>query len=233
MSEDDDGTNPSREIYKRGVQKKVNRQAGSKIRGVRDTESMLESNIMIAGHVDPRVRWIYPQPVSFDLNTGKTYTDRQGLVDEFRGTGYQPWIYTPDFRFELHDGSSLYVEGKHEFWLKKSGGFSDVLEAMFEYGHKIVLATNETFPRELERNIRLLKLRMERSDHACAEERVFSFSGQRRAADLMKQYDLRQSDLLDAILHGTLRADLKNVLGPGSLFDTGDGSKSHLEVLPI
>ncbi|MEO3476197.1 hypothetical protein AAFO90_00820 [Phaeobacter sp. CAU 1743] len=70
---------PARTIYKRGLQKKVNRQACRKAMGIIDTESLGESIIVVAAEVDPRVRRIFPQPTTFDLHTGEAYPTKTAL----------------------------------------------------------------------------------------------------------------------------------------------------------
>lgn len=229
----DEFDDPARDIYKRGMKKKVNRQGGAKVSGIKDMESMLESNILVAGHIDPRVRRISPQPVTFDLNTGKRYSSRDDVVDEFKGTRYKPWIYTPDFWFELHNSEGVFVEGKHERWLESSPRFADVVEAMTGLGHRLVVVTNKAFPKDLEHNLRLLKLRTSQASHHREQKRVFEIPQPATAADVMRGHNIDEVDLLDALLDGRLRSDLHLILGPNASIEAGDGSTDHLEFLDL
>ncbi|TMV14924.1 hypothetical protein [Arenibacterium halophilum] len=132
-------SDPARTIDKRGLQKKVNRQTSGKACGIVDTESELESIILIAADLDPRVRGVFPQPCTFDLNTGEAYPSKQALMDALHGTRYRPWCYTPDFLLQLVDGSKVFIEGKHTRFLEGHPTFSAVPIAMADYGHRQAL----------------------------------------------------------------------------------------------
>ncbi|MGI3169909.1 hypothetical protein ACRARG_12190 [Pseudooceanicola sp. C21-150M6] len=74
----DDGKTdlPARKVHKRSDQKKVNQIAGAKMAGVQQTESMNESNVVMAGAIDPRVAIVKAKPCTFDLNTARRFGTR-------------------------------------------------------------------------------------------------------------------------------------------------------------
>lgn len=226
---------PARRVQKRGDQKKVNRQAASKVRGIVQTESMLESNILIAGDIDPRVDWMVPQPVTFDLNTGDVYSTKKAMFEAHAGHAYKPRAYTPDFRFDLRNGRQVFVEGKNTRWLKKHPQFEDVTTLMKSLGHRLLVVTEEVFPRELQRNLRMLKIHEPK--HICPALQaaiVGSLVGPQSAAGITRRFGLDNDDLYSGLLSGLFAADLSRVaLGPKMTLELAHGKTTHLEVLAI
>ncbi|WP_375173932.1 hypothetical protein [Pseudooceanicola sp.] len=157
LDDDDMSHGPSRTIHRRGYQKKVNRQLSLKANALVDTESALESIILIAADLDPRVCRVYPQPCTFELNTGESFPTQKALNDAVGGSDYKPWKYTPDFLFELVDGSRIFVEGKHTRLIEKDPDFRKVPVAMVALGHRHTVVTERFFSRAFERNLRTLK----------------------------------------------------------------------------
>lgn len=226
---------PARRVQKRGDQKKVNRQAAGKVRGIVQTESMLESNILIAGEIDPRVDWMVPQPVTFDVNTGEVYSTKKAMFEAHSGNAYKPRAYTPDFRFDLSNGRQVFVEGKHTHWLKKHPEFEDVLSLMKSLGHRFLVVTEEAFSPALQRNLRMLKAHP--TEEICTDLQATimkSLPTPKQASDVMQSFGLRQSDLLTGLLSGLFSTDLRDApLGPKSMLQLGHGETSHLEVLAL
>ncbi|MDF3361498.1 hypothetical protein HLM50_10540 [Sulfitobacter sp. Ks41] len=236
MQDDDHfGKEPSRRIYIRGLQKKVNRQACRKAAGIVDTETNGESIILVAAEVDPRVRRLAPQPITFDLNTGETFAKKSDLKDALHGTRYKPWVYTPDFMFELANGDTVFVEGKHSRWLRSNPAFAQVATAMEELGHRLVLVTETTFTRSDHRNLRILRALPNRSLEPATRElietqllRSVSFG------EAQWSLGLTRAEVYAALFQGLLATDLS--LAPFSdrtKLLRVDGDVSHLEVLPL
>jgi len=226
---------PARTIYTRGLQKKVNRQACQKATGIVETECLGESIIVVAAEVDPRVRRLAPQPMTFDLNTGEIFPTKSALWEALQGTRYKPWMYTPDFLFELMDGRTVFVEGRHSRWLRSNSDFSRVAAAMEQLGHRLTLVTETMFTRAHHRNLRILRAlpnrRLEPSIRKLIETqfpRCASFGQAQRS------FGLTREEVYAALFHGLLSTDLS--LAPFSdrtKLVRVDCDLSHLEVLPL
>ena len=229
----EEGLDPSRIIHKRGMQKKINRQSGSKLVGIGDTESVNESLTMIAGHVDYRVSRIYPQPFTFDLNTGEAYDRKDTLIEEFRGTGYKPWIYTPDFLFQLIDGREVVVETKHERWLSDNPGFYDVIKSVDDHGYEIILVTDRMFTHAFSHNIRKLKLAQDHRDEGTAAPEVSAEMLPATGHTLASELRFTQSDVFHALLDNRLTTDLQIAIGWNSHFSAPSTDAPGMEVLPL
>jgi hypothetical protein len=226
---------PARTIYKRGLQKKVNRQACRKAMGIIDTESLGESIIVVAAEVDPRVRRIFPQPTTFDLHTGEAYPTKTALTEAVHGTRYKPWVYTPDFLFELVNGQTVFVEGKHSRWLRSNPEFSRLAAAMEQLGHRLTLITEKMFTRADHRNLRILRALPNRSLEPAIRELIETqFPRSVSFEEAQRSFRLTRAEVYAALFQGVLATDLS--LAPFSdrtKLLRVDGDVSHLEVLPL
>lgn len=229
------GDEPARTIYKRGLQKKVHRLSCGKAVGVVDTEALNESIILVAGEIDPRVRWITSQPVTFDLNTGEAYPTKAALFDALQGKRYKPWIYTPDFLFELISGEKIFVEGKHTKWLQTSQTFGLVRRAMFELGHRLSVVTEREFSRALQRNLRILRALEDRALDPAKRALLKSATPDQFSAGVARRiFGLTQTEVCTALLEGRLRTDLaRTPLSDRTRLSLADGDVTHLQVLPL
>lgn len=233
---DDDGTPPvpARQIHDRGKQKKVNQLAGRKLTGIQQTESLLESNIVMAGEIDPRVAVIRTQPCTFDLNTGRRYPTRKAAEQAGTKGVYRPRIYTPDVLFTLTSGQEVFVEGKHTTWLARRPEYEDDLANLREMGHRVVLVTEAVFSPSLVRNIRMLK------PYVTMRPSIETIRGIRSAlarplsmGSLMTAAGVNQADLLIAIIGGIIQVDLRSgAFGRATMVELGGGA-SNLEILDI
>jgi hypothetical protein len=234
FGDDDKYNDPARTIYKRGLQKKVNRQTSGKAFGIVDTESELESITLIAADLDPRVRRVRPQPCTFDLNTGDAYPSKQALMDAVRGTRYKPWCYTPDFLLELVDGSKVFVESKHTRFLERHPTFSAVPIAMADYGHRYAIVTERMLPRPLQRNLRTLKVSP--TVPLSADQRSWLIDDCPSSLLFREIEDLGfgRNSVYTAIREGYLAAALdQKPFNDRTVLAHSAGSTAHLEVLPL
>tara|TARA_R110002072_G_scaffold48323_4_gene131905 strand:+ start:3132 stop:3842 length:711 start_codon:yes stop_codon:yes gene_type:complete len=226
---------PARTIYKRGLQKKVNRQACRKAAGIVDTECNGESIIVVAAEVDPRVRRLAPQPVTFDLNTGESFSKKSDLKEAVLGTRYKPWAYTPDFIFQLVNGQYVYVEGKHSHWFRSNLEFSRVARAMGELGHRLILVTETTFTRAHHRNLRILRTLQNR--HLTPERHAWidtQFPQSLSFGEARRSFGVTGSEICAALFEGLIATDLSlTALGDRTKLVRADGDVSHLQVLPL
>jgi hypothetical protein len=233
--EDIIGHEPARTIYRRGLQKKETRQACRKAAGIVVTESGGESNIVTAAEVDPRVRRIIPQPVTFDLNTGEAYSTRSALTEAVHGARYKPWVYTPDFLFKLMNGRTVFVEGRHSRWLRSNPDFSRVAAAMEQLGHRLILVTETMFTRAHHRNLRILRaLPNRRLEPSIRELIETQFPRCASFGQAQRSFGLTRAEVYAALFQGLLSTDLSlTPFSDRTKLVRVDGDVSHLEVLPL
>lgn len=225
---------PSRPVHRHGLQKKYNLVGGPKLDGARQTEVVLESNTAVAGQIDPRVARIQPQPVTFDLNTGRCYSRRTDLVSGNRAGGYKPWVYTPDFQFTLTDRSLVFIECKHTYWLRKNPEWLRVPKAMRRLGHRFVLVTDKLFSEALVRNLRVLLTTPPDTNLTNVRNATGNLIGAVSAEALMATHNITKAQIFAGLLAGILTTDLSALpLGPKTSISPANGDKSHLEVLPL
>lgn len=203
--------------------------------GIIDTESLGESIIVVAAEVDPRVRRIFPQPTTFDLHTGEAYPTKTALTEAVHGTRYKPWVYTPDFLFELVNGQTVFVEGKHSRWLRSNPEFSRLAAAMEQLGHRLTLITEKMFTRADHRNLRILRALPNRSLEPEIREFIETqFPRSVSFEEAQRSFGLTRAEVYAALFQGLLATDLS--LAPFSdrtKLLRVDGNVSHLEVLPL
>ena len=226
---------PARQVHRHGLQKKVNKIAGEKLSGVQQTESVLESNVAVAAHIDPRVRRVVPQPCTFDLNTGRIYPSKAALFEACREMRYKPAPYTPDFRLHLVDGTQLFVEAKICRQLERHPEVRERVAAVAGIGWRIALVTERDLPEPLVRNIRLLKPIAPSVPSADEKETILRELAQPLPFQLvLNRTGATQGQVLAWIRSGVLRVDLSaGRLGPKSVVAWSKGSSRHLEVLPL
>ena len=233
---DDDTPLAARDIYKLGLQKKVNLLSGTKMTGVNQSESNLESDVAIAAEIDPRVTHIKFQPLTFDLNTGKRYATKKDLHQECGNSSYKARPYTPDFLLTLASGKEIYVEAKHTRWLKENDDYFQKIETVRTLQYSVILVTEALLSEGLVRNLRQIKPRVGKARCPSAASRVAEIlaSGPVAFKDLLNRADARQGDLFDAILAGDMICDLASkAFSPKSLMRAGNGVTHHLEILPL
>ncbi|MBY6159430.1 Tn7 transposase TnsA N-terminal domain-containing protein [Mameliella alba] len=235
MFDESDGIlTPARTIYKRGHQKKVNRQSSSKAAGIVDTESVLESLILIAAELDPRVVRIHPQPCTFDLNTGEIYPSKKALSQTLDGSGYAAKVYTPDFLLELTSGQKVFVEGKHTHWIRKNPEFGSLLDAMAALGHRLSVVTEAVFSRPLERNLRILKTSPTFELTQYQREWLLKDCPRSLSFRSAEKFGLGKTAVYTAIKEGYLSTPLDCApFNDRTMLSPSAGDVSHMEVLAL
>lgn len=233
MKLDKEALATARRIHQRGMVKKANWLAGPKVAGLIQTESVLESTLAFCAMIDPRVQSIEPQPVTFDLLSGKRYQSKDVLLREHPGDGYQPKPYTPDFRVQLHCGSERFLEAKHQRLLEEKPEYLAYPGIFSEFGMKLVLVTDELLQGPLEYNARLLKPNLTHQLLPAVAKRFASIADE--AVEFRKLLQsFSQREILTAILHGVLAANLVDArLGPKTVLASAGGDKKHLEILAL
>lgn len=196
-------------------------------------ESAMEATLAFCAMVDPRVASMRPQPATFDLNTGRAYTNKEALRSKHKGSGYTPKEYTPDFLCAFHDGTSAYYEVKHRRFFDDNPDYLELPALFAEFGLKLVLVTDATLRGPLDHNSRLLR------PYVGAQTREDNVSRLTEAVDQPTRIkDLvglgfTQKELFTAILTGILAVDIHEAsLVPSSIVCLAYGDLSHLEVVP-
>lgn len=234
MKIDPNADSTARRIHKRGKMQKASFLGGRKLSGLVQTESRLEASAIFMAMMDPRVIRILPQPVTFDLNTGEVAAKKEELVDKYRGTGYRPRLYTPDFRLLLRKRASVFVETKHSRLLERTPEVSDLSQLLADLGFRLIIISEEALWGSADHNLRLLY------PYSCeplpldALERIrTSCRDPLKVDQLLADTDLTQREVLKAIAQGHLACDLRSArLGSKSLVWTA-ANDVYLEMLPL
>lgn len=225
----------ARAIQKRGNNQKANYLSGSKLVGIVQTESRLESVATYAAMIDPRVKTIQPQPLTFDLNTGRSYPTKAELIGQHSGTGYKPKPYTPDLRLNLANGETVFVETKHTVFLQKNPDHFDMPEVLKQIGHRLLLLTENELTETFSRNVKHLRPYAGKRPEKSVIETIRELgSGPFKFGEALHRTGLRQPAFLMAILSGHLQFDLISTpIGPKTTLHAASGSTDHLEFFDL
>jgi hypothetical protein len=225
----------ARRIHKRGKLQKAHHLAGGKARGIVQVESLIEVDCHNMCSLDPRVQEVHPQPVTFDLNSGRSYATKKELQERFRGTDYEPWIYTPDFRVILFDGTCLYLEAKSEFTLSEQPKFLEYPEILGSFGVQLLLITEIFISRELKKNLGLLRPYIGRTLPVELVRKLEALDNKRFTyREAISRLGFTQGELFTAIVTGHVIVDLYSIeLKKDTELIAFDGCTKHLELLPL
>lgn len=234
MKIDPNADSAARRIHKRGKVQKASFLGGRKLSGMVQTESRLEASAIFMAMMDPRVIHIWPQPVTFDLNTGEVSAKKEELVEKYRGTGYRPRLYTPDFRLLLRNRVSVFLETKHSRLLERTPEVTDLSQLLAGFGFRLITISEEVLWGPADHNLRLLY------PYSCellpvdALERIQTSCRNPLTVDqLLADTGLTQREVLKAIAQGHLACDLRSArLGSQSLVQTAVNDV-YLEMLPL
>tara|TARA_R110002049_G_scaffold294681_1_gene481436 strand:+ start:2516 stop:3307 length:792 start_codon:yes stop_codon:yes gene_type:complete len=147
----------SRRIHKRGQKKKVHLIAPGKCRGMIQAESRLEVSGAIAMALDPRVVSFRPQPITFDLATGRGYNHKADLTAQASKISTHKRIYTPDFEVTFPRGK-VYIEFKHSGIIRRAPEVLMLPNILARYGHRLILIDESYLPETFVQNSRLLHI---------------------------------------------------------------------------
>ncbi|WP_425046494.1 hypothetical protein [Primorskyibacter sp. S87] len=235
MKNDSRAENPARQAWQKGQKKKSHFLSPRKAQGVIQTESGLEASFAFGCDLHPKVKAIRPQPCTFDLKSGRSYATKAELINKFKGTGYRPKPYTPDFEVHCFGGRKLYVEVRHSRLLQRNDR-TLLLPGIFKaLGLELLIITDQFLTRDLVHNIRSLHpyLRTSLSDgflDALSSVGEQSF----RLEWLLASLGCRQEDLLSSIVSGYVAVDFRaGMLRPKSIGRVSRGDTSYLEVFPL
>ncbi|MEO3476193.1 hypothetical protein AAFO90_00800 [Phaeobacter sp. CAU 1743] len=157
------------------------------------------------------------------------------LTEAVHGTRYKPWVYTPDFLFELVNGQTVFVEGKHSRWLRSNPEFSRLAAAMEQLGHRLTLVTEKTFTRADHRNLRILRALPNRSLEPAIRELIETqFPRSVSFGEAQRSFGLTRAEVYAGLFQGLLATDFSRApFSDRTKLLRVDGDVSHLEVLPL
>ena len=234
MKIDPEADSAARRIHKRGKMQKASFLGGRKLNGMVQTESRLEASAIFAALMDPRVIRIWPQPVTFDLNTGEFAAKKEELVEKHRGTDYRPRLYTPDFRLLLKNNVAVFLEIKHSRLLERTPEVAEVTELLANLGFPLIIISEDVLWGAVDQNARLLyPYSCEPMQPDVLETLLSRCSDPMRIDELLFETNLSQREVLQAIARGHVACDLQSArLGPQTVIWTAV-NESYLEMLPL
>ncbi|MDO5758349.1 MAG: hypothetical protein Q4P24_12760 [Rhodobacterales bacterium] len=222
----------ARQVQKRGQLKKAHyTSAGSA--HLMQLESRLEASGSIVMGLDPRVRSIRSQPMTFDLATGRTYLSKEALQAAQKLYGLRCVKYTPDFEIDL-GGSKLLIEVKHRGLIARNPAILTYPNILFRYGYRLVILDDGILEETYVRNMRLLNIaRSVRGDNdevgALAE---FCGGGMPYGHCLAAGFE--EASLLTAIANGKLTCNVRSArLCHETIVSAEGDTLAHLKELPL
>lgn len=235
MKIDPEARPTARRIQTRGKVQKAHHLAGGKARGIVQVESLIEVDCLNLCSLDPRVQEIHPQPATFDLNRGQPFATKEELLARYQGTGYEPRVYTPDFKVVLIDGTIFFLEAKSKYTLSKKPEFLEYPSIFESFGQLLLLITEDEISVELKENLRLLRPYIGRSMSEGLLPRLEALASSRFTyREAISELGFTQGELFTAILTGHLYLDLHSTaLKKDTELLVCKGCTKHLELLPL
>ena len=222
----------SRRIHKRGQKKKVHLVAPGKCRGMIQAESRLEVSGAIAMGLDPRVVSFRPQPVTFDLNTGRNYVTKEDLILETAKVSNTRTIYTPDFEVTFPRGK-VYVEFKHSGLISRAPATLMLPSILARYGHRLILIDESYLPETFVQNTRLLHIASKARIDPEASEPILAGCEKPVSIGHLCAQGYSQNSILALIASGGLMCDLVSSRLTRKTSVTKSDHAEHLMQLPF
>ncbi|UWQ01795.1 hypothetical protein K3X44_00045 [Aliiroseovarius crassostreae] len=235
MKIDPEARSTARRIHKRGKVQKAHHLTGGKVRGIVQVESLTEVDFLNLCSLDPRVQEVHPQPVTYDLNTGFRYANKEGLLKRAKASGFRPWVYTPDFRVVLIDGTIFFLEAKSEYTLSKQPEILEYPRIFESFGEQLLLMTDYEISPELKKNLGLLRPFIGRPLPNGLLPKLKALDSNRFTyREAISDLGFTQGELFTAILTGHLFVDLySTALKKDTELLVFKGCTKHLELLPL
>ncbi len=235
MKVDKFASSTARRIHKRGLIKKASFLSGPKLDGMIQVESDLEATLCMLLMLDPRVVAVSPQPATFDMISGKRYSDKETLKAAQQPGGYRPKIYTPDFEATMVCGRSVFLEAKHTSWLEDKPEYLGYPGTMASWGLKLLIATEAILQAAAAQNIRMLKSVMNDAPGPENAERAALLDDDGlRFAQIASLPGFSDTEVLRLIVAGDLSFDVASVpLTKKTVLNPSRGSKAHLQVFDL
>jgi hypothetical protein len=230
----DPGADPTaRRIYKRGSGRNASFLSTNKIAGMCQGEAQTEATLAYIADLDPRVVRARPQPMSFDLISGRSFATKAALRDACWGD-YKPVEYTPDFELLLRSGERVLAETKLRDEIAKYPQILDLPSILSAFGHRLIIVTDELLRGPLAYNARLLAA----PDGSRPPEEVAvlvrSIAGAGTAIkEIMSSAGIGEDVVFSLIRSGAIGADLTGSWLIKSSLVWSTDHPAHLEVLPL
>lgn len=226
-------SNPTaRIVQKRGQKKKAHyTSAGGK--HLMQLESRLEASGAIALGLDPRVRHIRSQPMTFDLSTGRTYPTVDALKAAEKLYGFRSVKYTPDFEADLGRRKIL-VEVKHRELINLNPKVLTYPSILARYGYRLIIIDDEILADTYVRNLRLLNCARSVRDYGESLGAITAHCGVKMSYGRLLSAGFREADLVTAIAHGRLTFDIRSArLNHDTIISAVGDTGAHLKELPL
>lgn len=227
-------SNPvARRVQKRGQMKKSHFASPCGTGQLMQLESRLEASAAIAMGLDPRVRMIRSQPVTFDLVTGRTFPNVDALEGEKKQYGLRCVAYTPDFEIELA-ASRVFVEVKHRRLIKQNPSVLDYPGILARYGHRMVIIDDQVLDEVFVRNLRLLKLSRNTRIGDAEAARIVETCAPGVPYGHLLECGAEAASILALLARGHLTCDLRAArLNHQTIVRASNGEPAHLKELPL
>ncbi|MBI6630735.1 hypothetical protein [Pontibaca salina] len=223
----------ARRVHKRGLIKKAHFVSPNKCPGVIQCESRLEASGAIVMGLDPRVVLLRPQPVTFDLDTGRIYASREAMDKECAAPARRRNIYTPDF--EAHfTNKKAFVEFKHSALIKMRPKTLELPSVLRRFGYRLIIVDETYLPEVFVQNMRLLSPLLNASLADADRERIACASRQPVQIRMLLEDELTHHSILSLIAQGRLVCDLMGSrLSGGTRVVWSEEVPRHLMHLPF
>ena len=222
----------ARNVQKRGQLKKAHYTSAGGAH-LMQLESRLEASGAIAMGLDPRVRSLRSQPMTFDLATGRNYHSVDALQQAERLYGFRAMKYTPDFEVGLGN-SKVLVEVKHRELITLNPKILSYPEILARYGYRLIIIDDVLLGETYVQNLRLLNTARCTRAPAKSDSEMVAFCGAGKPYGDFKEAGFNEASLLRAIAAGLLTCDVRSarINHDTLIFATGDTS-AHLKELPL
>jgi hypothetical protein len=222
----------ARRVQKRGQLKKAHYTSAGGAH-LMQLESRLEASCAVAMGLDPRVRSIRSQPMTFDLATGRTYPSVEALQAAQKLYGLRCVQYTPDFEVDL-GVSKVLVEVKHRELISMKPEILGYPNILARYGYRLVIIDDEILEETYIRNLRLLNLarNVQRPNTEFARLVELIAAGVSYGDLLAADFD--EAVVLASLANGQITCDVRSARLNNStiIVATGD-TTTHLKELPL
>ncbi|WP_135502904.1 hypothetical protein [Roseovarius aestuariivivens] len=222
----------ARRVQKRGQLKKAHYTSAGGAH-VMQLESRLEASAAIAMGLDPRVRSIRSQPMTFDLATGRTYPSVEALQAAQKLYGFRPIKYTPDFEVDL-GGPKVLIEVKHRKLITLNPKILSYPSALARYGYRLAIFDDHILDENFVRNMRLLNIAKSTRALGDDTEALTTFCGSLVPYAHLLAAGFSEATVLTAIAYGKLTCDVRSSrLNHDTLLSSEGDTSAHLKELPL
>jgi hypothetical protein len=225
----------ARRIHKRGLMKRAYFLSTKKSVGIMQLESRNEADTARALALDPRVVSFRPQPMTIEMNSGRVFPTKEALFEAFRGTGYKPKVYTPDFEVQLA-AKSVFMETRASRLIAKHPQILEYPAIFRSFGLELIVIDDSQFPESYRHNLAILSLsvgtRIE--PEVAARLTAVLAHGPIAFERVVLDAGVTQTEVLASIALGILECDIVSAeLAPTTMVWAAVTGCGHLKRLPF